>query len=99
MIPKTSVWARAQTIQLSVAKEITPGFNIGFDKKVPKTTQAELRAFVEWMENNFCIPISVWVDFDYKHYLVRRDGKRVGCLFYWSDFDSYPIFNNPADIP
>ena len=99
MLPKTSVWARAQTIKLSVAKEIGPGFNIGFDKRVPETTQSELRAFVEWIENNYCIPITFWVDFEYKHYLIKRDGKRVGYLFYWSDFDSYPVFYNRADIP
>ena len=64
MIPKTSVWVRAQTIQLSIAEEITPGFNIGFDKKIPETTQSELRAFVEWIENNYRIPITFWVDFD-----------------------------------
>ena len=68
-------------------------------KTFPDTTQAELLAFVEWIESNFRIPITFWVDFDYKHYLIRRDGKRVGYLFYWSDFDSYPVFDNPADIP
>ena len=99
MIPETSVWVRAQKIELQVAKEIIPGFNIGFDKKIPKTVQSELYAFVEWMESNYRIPITFWVDFDYKHYLIRRDGKRVGFLFYWSDFDSYPMFNNPEDIP
>ena len=99
MIPETSVWVRSQKIELLVAKEIIPGFNIGFDKKIPKTVQSELYAFVEWIESNYRIPITFWVDFDYKHYLIRRDGKRVGFLFYWSDFDSYPMFNNPEDIP
>ena len=99
MIPETSVWVRAQKKELQVAKEIIPGFNIGFDKKIPKTVQSELYAFVEWMESNYRIPITLWVDFDYKHYLIRSDGKRVGYLFYWSDFYSYPVFNNPEDIP
>ena len=36
---------------------------------------------------------------DYKDYLIRSDGKHVGYLFYWSEFDSYPVFNNPANIP
>ena len=58
MIPKTSVWARAQTVQLSVAKEIEPGFNIGFDKQIPEITRAELCAFVKWIENNYRIPIT-----------------------------------------
>ena len=99
MIPETSVLVRAQKIELQVAKEIIPGFNIGFDKKIPETVQSELYAFVEWMESNYRIPITFWVDFDYKHYLIRRDGKRVGYLFYWSDFNSYPVFNKAYDIP
>lgn len=99
MIPKTGVWARAQTISLSIAKEIEQGFNIGFDKRIPEATRLELIAFVEWIERNYRIPITLWVDFDYKHYLIRKDGKRAGYLFYWSDFDSYPLFNDSAKIP
>ncbi|MBQ7325039.1 MAG: hypothetical protein IJW98_04795, partial [Clostridia bacterium] len=48
---------------------------------------------------NYRIPITLWVDFEYKHYLIRRDGKRVGYLFYWADFSSYPVFDNQNDIP
>ena len=99
MIPETREWARAQTIELQIAKGIAPEFNIGFDKRIPESVQSELLAFVEWVENNYSIPITFWVDFEYKHCLIRKDGKRVGFLFYWADFDSYPVFNKPEDIP
>ncbi len=99
MIPETSVWSRAQMIELQVTEKIESGFNIGFDKIIPETVQSKLRTFVEWIESNYRIPITFWVDFDYKHYLIRKDGKHVGYLFYWSDFDSYPMFNKPEDIP
>jgi len=59
----------------------------------------ELRSFVNWIEDNCVIPITLWVDFEYKHYLIRQDGMRVGYLFYWSDFSSYPVFENKDDIP
>ena len=51
------------------------------------------------MESNYRIPITLWVDFEYKHYLIRKDGKRVGYLFYWADFSSHPVFENKNDIP
>jgi hypothetical protein len=30
---------------------------------------------------------------------MDRNGKRVGYLFYWADFSTYPIFDNKEDIP
>ena len=96
---QNSVWSKAQTLQLQVSKEISPGFDIGFDKRIPKDVQEELRAFVEWIEGNYSFPITLWVDFEYNHYLISRDGRRVGYLFYWADFATYPVFDNKEDIP
>ena len=39
------------------------------------------------------------MDFKYNHYLIDQNGNRVGYRFYWADFASYPVFNNPDDIP
>ena len=96
---ENSVWQKAQTIELEVAKDILPEFDIGFDRKIPTDIEKEMCSFVAWMEENYCIPITLWVDFEYKHYLIRRDGKRVGYLFYWADFSSYPVFDNKNNIP
>lgn len=96
---ESSVWKRAQTLELQVAENILPEFSIGFDKRIPKETEIELRAFIAWMESNYRIPITLWVDFEYKHYLISRKGKRVGYLFYWTDFSSYPVFDNKENIP
>lgn len=94
-----NVWDKAQSVKLNVAENISPLFNIYFDKKIPQDIKNELISFVNWVENNYSIPITLWVDFEYKHYLIRRDGKRVGYLFYWSDFSDYPNFDNEDDIP
>ncbi|MBO5210772.1 MAG: hypothetical protein J6B80_02455 [Clostridia bacterium] len=94
-----NIWDKAQSVKLNVSENISPIFNIYFDKKIPQETQDELLSFVNWVENNYAIPITLWVDFEYKHYLITRDGKRVGYLFYWSDFSNYPNFNNENDIP
>ena len=96
---KTSVWLKAQTLELQVSENILPEFDIGFDKRIPKDVEEKLRDFVKWVESNYRIPVTLWVDFEYKHYLISRDGKRVGYLFYWEDFTTYPVFNNKDDIP
>ncbi len=96
---KENLWFRTKDIHLQTSENVGSGFDIGFDKRIPIETQNELCKFVKWVEQNFNIPISVWVDFEYKHYLVKRDGNRVGYLFYWADFISYPMFTNKEDVP
>lgn len=95
----SNLWLRAKDVHIQTSEDIVPGFDIGFDDKIPEETQNELRKFVKWVEDNFNIPITLWVDFEYKHYLLRKDGKRVGYLFYWADFPSYPVFLDKEDIP
>lgn len=96
---ENSVWQKAQTVDLKVADSILPGFNIGFDKRIAKEAEQEIRSFAAWMESNYRIPITLWVDVEYKHYLISRSGKRVGYLFYWADFSDYPVFGDGGDIP
>ena len=96
---KNSVWKKAQMVELQVSKNILPEFDIAFDKRIPRDIEDELRSFVRWVESNYRIPITLWVDFEYNHYLISKEHKRVGYLFYWSDFSSYPVFDNKEDIP
>ena len=96
---QNSIWSKAQNVKLQVSEDILPEFDIGFDKRIPKDIEEELRTFVKWIENNYRIPITLWVDFEYNHYLISRDGRRVGYLFYWADFSTYPAFNKIDDIP
>jgi hypothetical protein len=98
-VTENSVWKKAQTVELQVSENILPGFDIGFDKRIPTEVEQELRSFANWVQRNYRIPITLWVDFEYNHYLISRSGKRVGYLFYWADFTSYPAFNNAEDIP
>ena len=93
------IWAKAQDVKLQVNKDILPEFDIGFDKRIPHEVQEELCAFVRWVEDNYVIPITLWVQFEYCHYLISRAGNRVGYLFDWADFSAYPVFDNREDIP
>ena len=96
---ENAVWKKAQSLKLCIPENILPEFNIHFDQGIPNDIQTELRAFVNWIEQNYLIPITLWVDFEYKHYLVRHDGKRVGYLFYWADFANYPHFDRNDGFP
>ena len=93
------LWNRAKTVKLQVSPDIAGNFDLGFDSRIPEETKAELRQFVRWAEGHFSFPVTLWVDFMYNHYLVDRNGKRVGYRFYWADFASWPVFENPQDIP
>ena len=93
------LWNRAKTVKLQVSPDIVCNFDLGFDSRIPEETKAELRQFVRWAEEHFSFPVTLWVDFKYNHYLVDRNGNRVGYRFYWADFASWPVFENPQDIP
>ena len=94
-----SVWTKAQSLELQVSGNISSEFDICFDKRISEDMKMELCSFVEWIESNYSIPITLSVNFEYNHYLLDQEKKRVGYLFYWTDFSSYPVFDNIEDIP
>jgi hypothetical protein len=94
-----NIWIKAKEIHIQTSPDIAGNFDIGFDDQIPESTCTELKRFICWVEKNFNVPIMLWVDFEYKHYLLDRNKKRAGYLFYWADFLSYPVFENEDDIP
>ena len=98
-LSSNNVWWRAQRGELRVSCDMRGEINIGFDRKIPEYTKEELKKFVRWAESRFHFPIDLWVDFEYRHYLVSRDGRRVGFLFYWTDFSEDLSFDKVEDIP
>lgn len=93
------LWKRAKEVKIQTSSDIVGNFDVGFDDKIPEETKDALMKFVYWVEDHFYLPITLWVDFKYNHYLIDRAGRRVGYLFYWADFVSYPVFDNADDIP
>ena len=93
------LWNRAKQVRIQTSGDIVGGFDIGFDSKIPEKTKDALMQFVYWVEDHFSLPVTLWVDFKYNHYLIDEAGKRVGYKFYWVDFVKYPVFENPDDIP
>lgn len=94
-----NLWETAKNLPIQVGAEIAGGFDVGFDDEISEQTKDELMRFVYWVEDNFALPVTLWVDFKYNHYLMTRDKRQVGYLFYWVDFTTWPVFENPDDIP
>ena len=93
-----NLWEEAKSISVQTGADITGGFNIGFQKGILEETKDALMEFVYWVEDHYPLPITLWVDFQYKHYLIC-DGKRVGYRFYWVDYPCLDVFENFDDIP
>ena len=94
-----NIWESAKGFPICVDGEITGGFDVGFDAQIPETTKDALMQFVYWVEDNFSMPVTLWVDFKYRKYLIDQAGKRSGYRFWYVDFENYPQFDNPDDIP
>ncbi len=93
------LWQNSKTLNIHTGKDIVGGFDVGFDDQIPDEIRDELMRFVYWVEDNYSLPVTLWVDFKFRHYLVDRNRKRVGYKFYWVDFTTYPAFDNFDDIP
>lgn len=96
---KNTVWACAAALTIKTAPHISPGFSISFDDAVPDELRSLLIDFVTWVEKRFALPVPLWVDFEWKHYVVARDGRHVGYLFYWSDVDLSAVFDDEDATP
>ena len=94
-----NLWEQARDVKIQISGNITGGFDVGFDDEIPEETKDALVKFVYWVEDRYAMPVTLWVDFKYNHYLIDRNKKRVGYLFYWADFATYPVFENEDDIP
>ena len=93
------LWNRAKTLEIQTGPEIVGGFSLGFDERIPEEIREELIRFVYWVEDHFSLPVTLWVDFKYNHYLIDRNGKRVGYRFWWAEWNNYPVMEQEADIP
>ena len=94
-----NLWEKSRGICIKTSADIVGNFDIGFDDNIPDETKDALMKFVYWVEDHYNLPVTLWVDFKYKHYLIDCNKKRVGYKFYWVDFANYPVFENTDDIP
>ena len=69
------LWNEAKSADIQTGPEIVGNFDVGFDAKIPEETKDALMRFVYWVEDNFSLPVTLWVDFKYNHYLLDESGK------------------------
>ena len=93
------IWEQAKEVKIQTGEEIVGNFSLGFDKKISEEVKNAMIDFVYWVEDHYPVPVTLWVDFKYNHYLVTGKKQRVGYKFYWVDFDAYPAFEKEEDIP
>ena len=94
-----NLWENAELLSIETGNEIVGGFDVGFDRKITDDVKDVLMDFVYWVEDRYAMPVTLWVDFCYKHYLIGSDKKRTGYRFYWVDYESLSSFENYDDIP
>lgn len=94
-----NLWEKAKSLSIQTGADIVGGFDVGFDEEIPEETRDALMQFVYWVEDRYDLPVTLWVDFKYRHYLVAGNKKRVGYKFYWADFATFPVFENFDDLP
>ena len=96
---KTHIWDRSRELQLQTGPEIVGGFSIGFEDGISEETKDLLMHYVHWVEDHYSVPVTLWVDFEQKHYLRNANGTGTAYRFYWVPFVTFPVFEKEADIP
>ena len=96
---KTHIWNRSHELYIQTGPDIVGGFSIGFDDEISEETKDLLMHYVHWVEDHYNMPVTLWVDFEQKHYFRNADGTRGAYRFYWVPFDTFPVFEKEADIP
>ena len=93
------LWLQSKNLQIQTGPDIVGGFDIGFDPMIPEETIDKLMDFTYWVEDHFSIPVTLWVNFKYKQYLLNQERKRVAFQFYCVPFTTFPVFDNWDDLP
>ena len=55
----SNLWDNAIQLPIRVGPEITGGFDVGFDDKIPEQTKDELMSFVYWVEDHYALPVTL----------------------------------------
>lgn len=94
-----NLWEKAKQLSIQTGSEIVGGFDVGIDERIGEDIADAVMKFLYWVEDHYTVPVTLWVDLKYNHYLIDREGKRTGYRFYWVDYESLDQFDNFDDIP
>lgn len=94
-----NLWEKTKQLSIQTGSEIVGGFDVGIDERIGEDIADAVMKFLYWVEDHYTVPVTLWVDLKYNHYLIDREGKRTGYRFYWVDYESLDQFDNFDDIP
>ena len=75
-----NLWEEARQVSVQTGADIVGGFDVGFHPDVPEETKDALMQFVYWVEDNYALPVTLWVDFQQKHYLMQNKKRKASFL-------------------
>lgn len=99
-----NLWALVKNRDWPVVPGVRREIDFGFDREIGEEYRERFRDFIAWTEAHFVFPVTLWIDFRYRHYLVNREHRRMGYIIYFkpdacpemlTDEDDMPV----ADIP
>ena len=94
-----NIWQQVKMKDWPVHPGIRQEIDFGFDKEIPEDDRECFRTFVAWAEEHFVFPVTLWIDFKYRHYLFSRERKQMGYLLYTAH-DKNPLdVTDEEDIP
>ena len=99
-----NLWALVKNRDWPVVPGVRREIDFGFDREIGEEYRERFRDFIAWAEAHFVFPVTLWIDFRYRHYLVSREHRRMGYIIYFkpdarpemlTDEDDMPV----ADVP
>ncbi len=94
-----NVWKEAKKIVINSHLDITNEFKYEVVDDVSDEMVNELIKFMDYVEANYNIATPIDVLFINQDYLIDRNNKQVGYIFYYPDFKKYPNIYTVDDIP
>lgn len=94
-----NVWKEAKKVNINITFDCVCEFKFELDENINKIVKKELANFMDFIESTYPLKTPIIVSFYNRDKLIDRNGKKVGFIFYWSDFKNYPNIYTEDDLP
>ena len=94
-----NVWKEAKKVNINITFDCVCEFEFELDENINKIVKKELANFMDFIESTYPLKTPIIVSFYNRDKLIDRNGKKVGFIFYWSDFKNYPNIYTEDDLP
>ena len=94
-----NIWKEAKKVNLNITFECEYKFIVETDSDIDREVKQNLLNFIDFIESEYSLKTPLNIKFFNKDYLIDRIGKKVGYIFYWSDFKKYPNIYSEDELP